>query len=157
MAVFKDCLQTLPKILLKWWLSLETVFKHCPKFCWSDGCLQRLEKKTANLQRLEKRLQIQRQDRWEGLQMKIFLKSLKIYSFSVLSAGIAPVDLTTLSSLRACWTLKTVVKRTFCTSPSNFFDTSCVSGAQNCGKMDIFDVTEQPFRRFVHVGRLKLW
>ena len=39
MAVFKDCFQTLPKVLLKWWLSLKTVIKDCPKFCWSDGCL----------------------------------------------------------------------------------------------------------------------
>ena len=27
------------KVLLKWWLSLKIVIKHCPKFCWSDGCL----------------------------------------------------------------------------------------------------------------------
>ena len=39
MAVFKDCNQTLPKVLLEWWLSLKIVIKHCPKFCWSDGCL----------------------------------------------------------------------------------------------------------------------
>ena len=42
MAVFKDCHQTLPKVLLKWWLFWKTVFKDCPKFCWSDGCLSRV-------------------------------------------------------------------------------------------------------------------
>ena len=39
MAVFKDCHQTSPKVLLKWWLSLKIVIKHRPKFYWSDGCL----------------------------------------------------------------------------------------------------------------------
>ena len=33
MAVLKDCHQTSPKILLKWWLSLKIVIKHRPKFC----------------------------------------------------------------------------------------------------------------------------
>ena len=47
MAVFTDCHQTLPKVLLKWWLSLKIVIKDCPKFCWSDGCLERLSSKTA--------------------------------------------------------------------------------------------------------------
>ena len=41
MAVLKDCHQTSPKVLLKWWLSLKIVIKHRPKFYWSDGCLQR--------------------------------------------------------------------------------------------------------------------
>ena len=47
MAVLKDCAQRLPKVLLKWWLSWKTVLKDCPKFCWSDGCLERLSSKTA--------------------------------------------------------------------------------------------------------------
>ena len=47
MAVLKDCHQRLPKVLLKWWLSLKIVIKDCPKFCWSDGCLERLSSKTA--------------------------------------------------------------------------------------------------------------
>ena len=49
MAVFKDCHETtLPKVLLKWWLSLKTVMKqHCSKFCWSDGCPWRLSSNTA--------------------------------------------------------------------------------------------------------------
>ena len=47
MAVFKDCHQRLPKVLLKWWLFLKIVIKDCPKFCWSDGCLERLSSKTA--------------------------------------------------------------------------------------------------------------
>ena len=47
MAVFTDCHQRLPKVLLKWWLSLKIVSKDCPKFCWSDGCLYRLSSKTA--------------------------------------------------------------------------------------------------------------
>ena len=38
-AVCKDCHQTSPKVLLKWWLSLKIVIKHRPKFYWSDGCL----------------------------------------------------------------------------------------------------------------------
>ena len=38
-TVFKDCHQTSPKVVLKWWLSLKIVIKHRPKFCWSDGCL----------------------------------------------------------------------------------------------------------------------
>ena len=45
MAVLKDCHQRLPKVLLKWWLSLKIVIKDCLKFCWSDGCLQRREKR----------------------------------------------------------------------------------------------------------------
>ena len=39
--------------------------------------------------------------------------------------------------LRACRTLKTVVKRKFFTWPSDRFVTSDVSDAQNCGKMQI--------------------
>ena len=39
MAVFTDCHQRLPKVLLKWWLSSKIVIKDCLKFCWSDGCL----------------------------------------------------------------------------------------------------------------------
>ena len=50
------------------------------------------------------------------------------------------MDLTTLSSLRACRTLKTVVKRKFFTSPIDPFVTSDVSDAQNCGKMQIHDL-----------------
>ena len=46
----------------------------------------------------------------------------------------------TLSSLGACRTLKTVVKWTFWTSPSDPFVTSCVSDDQNCGKMHVFVV-----------------
>ena len=46
------------------------------------------------------------------------------------------MDLTTLSSLRAC-RLKTVVKRNFFTYRSNPYVTSDVSDAQNCGKMRI--------------------
>ena len=51
------------------------------------------------------------------------------------------MDLTTLSSLRACRTFKTVVKRKFFTSPIDPFVTSCVSGAQNCGKMQIHQLS----------------
>ena len=128
MAVFKDCHQRLPKVLLKWWLSLKIVIKDCPKFCWSDGCLERLSsktaqssaevmavfkdchqrlpkvllkwwlssktrektaslrlekkirEKTANLQRLEKRTREKTAEK--RLLIKIFWKSLKIYSFS---------------------------------------------------------------------------
>ena len=47
MAVLKDCHQTSPKVLLKWWLSLKIVIKHRPKFYWSDGCVKRLSAKTA--------------------------------------------------------------------------------------------------------------
>ena len=91
------------------------------------------------------------------LLTKIVWKSVKIYIFSVWGAGVAPVDLTTLSSLRACRTLKTVVKRKFFTQPIDPFVTSDVSDAQNCGKMQILDVAEQPFRHFGRVGSLKLW
>ena len=45
--VFTDCHQRLPQVLLKWWLSLKIVIKDCQKFCWRDGCLQRLSSKTA--------------------------------------------------------------------------------------------------------------
>ena len=61
----------------------------------------------------------------------------------------------TLSSLRACRTLKTVVKCKFATSPSDPFVTSCVSDAQNCGKMQILDLAEQPFRHFRACRTLK--
>ena len=47
------------------------------------------------------------------------------------------MDLTTLSSLRACRTLKTVVKRKFFTYRSDPYATSDVSDVQNCGKMQI--------------------
>ena len=47
MAVLKDCHQTSPKVLLKWWLSLKIVIKHRPKFYWSDGCLYRLSSNIA--------------------------------------------------------------------------------------------------------------
>ena len=43
------------------------------------------------------------------------------------------MDLTTLSSLRARQALKTVVKCTFLSWPSDPFVTSCVSDAQNRG------------------------
>ena len=56
------------------------------------------------------------------------------------------MDLTTLSSLRACRTLKTVVKRKFFPSPIDPFVTSCVSDVQNCGKMQILRLAERPFR-----------
>ena len=42
-------------------------------------------------------------------------RDIRLLFFFCLGAGIAPVDLTTLSSLRACRTLKTVVKRKFFT------------------------------------------
>ena len=69
----------------------------------------------------------------------------------------APVDLTTLSSLRACWALKTVVKCNFFTWPIDPFVTSCVSDVQNCGKRRILELADPPFRHFVRVGRSKLW
>ena len=47
MAVFKDCHQTSPKVILKWWLSFKIVIKHRPKLYWSDGCLSRLSSKAA--------------------------------------------------------------------------------------------------------------
>ena len=91
------------------------------------------------------------------LLIKIVWKSVKIYSFSVWGAGIAPVDLTTLSSLRACRTLKTEVKRKFFTQPSDPFVTSDVSDAQHCGKTQISHFAARPFRHFGRVGRSKLW
>ena len=88
------------------------------------------------------------------------------------------MDLTTLSSLRACRTLKTEVKRKFLTSPIDPLVTSCVSDAQNCGKTQIshfaafvtsdvsdaqncgktqiFELADRPFRHFGRVGRPKL-
>ena len=67
------------------------------------------------------------------------------------------MDLTTLSSLRAYRTLKTVVKRKFLTWPIDPFVTLDVSDVQNCGKMQILDRAEQPFRHFGRVGSSKLW
>ena len=67
------------------------------------------------------------------------------------------MDLTTLSSLRACRTFKTVVKRKFFTSPIDPFVTADVSDVQNCGKTQIVYVAERPFRHFGRVGRPKLW
>ena len=63
------------------------------------------------------------------------------------------MDLTTLSSLRACRTLKTEVKRKFLTSPIDPLVTSCVSDAQNCGKIQISELADRPFRQFGRVGR----
>ena len=48
---------------------------------------------------------------------------------------------TTLSSLRACRMLKTVVKCKFFTSPIDPFVTSDVSDVQNCGKTQILRLT----------------
>ena len=67
------------------------------------------------------------------------------------------MDLTTLSSLRACRTLKTVVKRKIFTWPIDPFVTSDVSDVQNCGKTQISHFAERPFRHFGRVGRSKLW
>ena len=69
------------------------------------------------------------------------------------------MDLTTLSSLRVCWTLKTVVKCKFFMWPIDPFVTSCVSDAQNvlCGQMQVLELAEQPFHHFVREGRSKLW
>ena len=55
------------------------------------------------------------------------------------------MDLTDLSSLRACRTFKTVVKRKFFTSPIDPFVTSCVSDAQNCGKMQVHQLSGVTF------------
>ena len=63
----------------------------------------------------------------------------------------------TLSSLRACRTVKTVVKYKFRSSRIDPFVTSCVSDAQNCGKMRISELADGPFHHFGRVGRLKLW
>ncbi len=62
------------------------------------------------------------------------------------------MDLTTLSSLRAHRTLKTVVKRKFVICLGNPFVTSCVSDVQNCGKMQIFNLSERPSAQKVIVG-----
>ena len=73
-----------------------------------------------------------------------------------LGAGIARLELTTFSPLRACRTLKTVVKCKVFTWPIDPFVTSCVSDAQNCGKTQILELSERPFRHFVRVGRSTL-
>jgi len=89
--------------------------------------------------------------------MKILLKSLEVCSFSVLRAEVAPVDLTTLSSLRADRTLKTVEKINaiyFVERPFRHFVRVDV---QNCGKVQILGLAERRFRHFVRVGRSKLW
>ena len=207
MAVFKDCLETLPKVLLKWWLSLLTVFKHCRKFCWSDACLQRL----AN--RLEKRLQIKTAHEnhsavfsairflsWaqgscrlvdltdtliismrDGRSKQCFSASLFNGICHHLQSALAAVSdvqhsgrmtnswpelqrafhhfvrvgrsklcgknpnlfcrPATISWLRACRTLKTMVKCKFLSWPSYPFVRSFVSDARNFGKMGIFDRT----------------
>ena len=90
------------------------------------------------------------------IQLSLMLSGYPASS-SVWGAGIAPVDLTTLSSLRACRTLKTEVKRKFLTSPIDPLVTSCVSDAQNCGKTQISHFAARPFRHFGRVGRSKLW
>ena len=92
------------------------------------------------------------------------------------------MDLTTLSSLRADRTLKTVekinaiyfverpfrhfvrvltfktvVKCKFLGWPSDGFVTSRASDAQNCGKMQILGLGERLFHHFVRVGHSNLW
>ena len=92
------------------------------------------------------------------------------------------MDLTTLSSLRADRTFKTVVERRFFTLRRDPLVTSCVSDAQHCGKMQIFNFgratlnatsqcrmlktvekcksstsPEQPLTQKVNVRRSKLW
>ena len=143
MAVFKDCNQTLPKVLLKWWLSkdllkwwlsLEIVIKDCLKICWSDGGLQRhrekTREKTANLQRLEKRI------REKTAEKDCYSKfSEKVLKYILFLSG----------------------RRDRTCGFGNPFVTSCVSDAQNCGKMQIFHVAERPFTQKVIVGRSKLW
>ena len=92
MAVLKDCHQRLQERLEKRLLKIMTVFKD-----YRNDCCKVFADKTAH----------------ENL-----LKSVKIHSFSGLGAGIPPVDLTTLSSLRADRMLKTVVKCKCSRSPS---------------------------------------
>ena len=157
MAVLKDCHQRLLRVLLKWWLSLKIVVKDCRKFCWSDGCLERLEK----------RLQIfdyRKNNRKDCISSKTREKDWR-------------KDCRDCSSLRACRTLKTLLKRKFFTSPIDPFVTSCVSEAQNCGKRffftwpsnpfvtcrtfktvvrcDFLRMPERPFRHFGRLGRPK--
>ena len=174
MAVCKDCHRRLEKRLLKWCLSWKIVIKDCR----SDHCLERLSSKTTEVmavckdchQRLEKRLlkwclssktgekSAKVVFLWISLLNSLFpIKiSIKIYLF-LQGAGSAPLDLTTLSSLRAHRTLKTVVKRKFVICLGDPLVTSCVSDAQNCGKMQIFNFAERPLTQKVIVGRPKLW
>ena len=83
----------------------------------NDGHLQRLEKKDCIKKTNETPL----------------LKVLR----TILFLSWAPVDLKTLSSLRADPTLKTVVKCKFFTCSPYPFITSCVSDAHNCGRTQI--------------------
>ena len=182
MAVFKDCHQRLPKVLLKWWPSLKIVIKDCLKFCWSDGCLSRLSSKTAQSsaevmavfkdchQRLPKVLL-----KW-WLSLKIVFKRLpKVLLKWWLSwkAGEKTREKTaSLQRLEKRTREKTAEKD--CRDRTCGFDnplvTSCVSGAPNCVKMQILHFAdrpfrhcmrvgraERPFRHFVRVGRSKLW
>ena len=131
------------------------------KICWED-----LLKKSA-----EKIC-------WEWLWIKTSLKFLSFFTQGGFGRSRRE---TTLSSLRAHRTSKTVVKCEFCTSPRNPLVVSCSSDVQNCGEMRIFEIavatlssfrahrtskTEvkcesawvvgQPYRRFVLIGRPKL-
>ena len=45
------------------------------------------------------------------------------------------MDLTLLSSLRACWPFKTQIKSEFLRSPNNTFAILCVSDDQKCSKV----------------------
>ena len=67
MAVLKDCHQRLPK----WWLSLKIVIKDCR----SDGCLERLSSKTAEVITVLKDCH-QRLPKW-WLSVKIVIKDCR--------------------------------------------------------------------------------
>ena len=136
--------------------------KSAEKICWED-----LLKKSA-----EKIC-------WEWLWIKTSLKFLSFFTQGGFGRSRRE---TTLSSLRAHRTSKTEVKCEFCTSSRNPLVVSCSSDVQNWGEMRILYlvvatlssfrahrtsktevncesawVVGQPYRRFVLIGRPKLW
>ena len=55
------------------------------------------------------------------------------------------MDLTLLSSLRACRPFKTQIKSEFLRSPNNNFVTLCVSDDQKYSKIQISELESDPF------------
>ena len=136
-AVFKDCLETLPKRPLKWWLFWKTPFSSTAQS--SAGVM------------------VVFKDWRKDWLIKILWKTLK-YNFLCLGERNTPVDLTTLSSLRVCQTLKNCGKmQIFHVADRPFRHFVRVGRSKLCCQMQFLELAEQPFRHFVRVGRSKLW
>ena len=179
MAVFKGCHQRLPKVLLKWWLSLKAVNKDCPKF-WLSLKIKVLLNRMAVFQGWRKDCKSSTREKdytkncSERLLIKILWKSRMF--FFCLGAGIAPhfacrvvkivvkcefcmspillPHLVRVGRSKLCRALETVVKCKMFELPEQPVITSCLSDTQNCCQVWLGSAAKHPFR---HVERVAHW